>query len=93
MPAKTFSTSGSTSRPAVPTPSPTKVYDRIEQTCRLLKHNPQLGPARPEIAEDARALVIERWIALYRLVEDGVQVVRIVDGVRDLTRVEWTPDS
>ena len=70
-----------------------QVYDRIEQTCRLLKHNPQLGPARPEIAEDARALVIERWIALYRLVEDGVQVVRIVDGVRDLTRVEWTPDS
>jgi toxin ParE1/3/4 len=34
-----------------------QVYDRIEQTCRLLKHNPQLAPARPEIAEDARALV------------------------------------
>ena len=28
-----------------------QVYDRIEQTCQLLKHNPQLGPARPEIAE------------------------------------------
>jgi toxin ParE1/3/4 len=65
-----------------------QVYDRIEQTCQLLKHNPQLGPARPEIAEDARALVIDRW-----LVEDGVQVVRIVDGVRDLTTIEWTPES
>jgi len=58
----------------------------------LLGHHPQLGAARPEIAEDARALVIERWLALCRLVEDGVQVVRIVDGVRDLTKIEWTPE-
>ena len=90
MPAKTFWTSGSTSRPGIPPPPP--IYDRIEQTCQLLKHHPQLGPAHPEIAEDARALVIERWLALYRLVEDGVQVVRVVDGVRDLTRIEWTPE-
>jgi len=26
------------------------------------------------------------------LVEDGVQVVRIIDGARDLTRLEWTPE-
>jgi toxin ParE1/3/4 len=68
------------------------VYDRIEERCRFLRDHPQLGPARPEIAEDARALVIERWLALYRLVEDGVQVVRIVDGARDLTKIEWTPE-
>jgi hypothetical protein len=42
-------------------------------------------------AEDARALVIERWLVLYRLVEDGVQVVRIIDGARDLTRIDWNP--
>ncbi len=70
-----------------------RVYDRIEHACLLLKDHPQLGPARPEIAEEARALVIERWLALYCLVEDGVQVVRIVDGARDLTRIEWTQDS
>ena len=56
-----------------------------------LRQFPQLGPAHPEIADDARALVIERWLALYRLVEDGVQLVRIVDGSRDLTKIEWTP--
>jgi antitoxin ParD1/3/4 len=69
-----------------------QVYDRIEKRCRLLRDHPQLGPARPEIGEGARVLVIERWLALYRLVEDGVQVVRIVDGARDLTRLEWTPE-
>jgi hypothetical protein len=34
-------------------------------------------------------LVINRWLALYRLVDEGVQVVRIVDGSRDLAKIEW----
>ena len=69
-----------------------EIYDRIEQACQPLRQFPQLGAARPEIADDARALVIERWLALYRLVEDGVQLVRIVDGARDLTKIEWAPE-
>jgi toxin ParE1/3/4 len=68
-----------------------RVYDRIEESCRQLCHYPRRAPARPEIAEDARALVIERWLALYRLVEDDVQIVRIIDGSRDLARIMWTP--
>lgn len=69
-----------------------RVYDRIEETCQLLREHHQIGPARPEIAEDARALVIVRWLALYRLVDDGVQVVRVVDGSCDLTKIEWSPE-
>jgi toxin ParE1/3/4 len=69
-----------------------QVYDRIEENCQLLRNHRQLGPARPEIAEEARVLVVERWLAFYRLLDDGVQVVRIVDGARDLTRLEWTPE-
>ena len=68
------------------------IYDRIERACEQLRDHPQLGPARPEIAEGTRALVIERWLALYRLTEYGAQVVRIVDGARDLTKIEWTPE-
>jgi toxin ParE1/3/4 len=66
-----------------------EIYDRIEERCRSLKDHPQMGPARPEIAEGARGLVIERWLALYRLVDDGVQVVRIVDSSRDTGKIEW----
>jgi len=29
-------------------------------------------------------LVIDRWLAIYRLSEYGVQVVRVVDATRDL---------
>jgi len=68
------------------------IYDRIEESCAHLAQHPQLGRARPEIAPDARALVIERWLALYRLTDYGAQVVRIVDGARDLTAIEWPPE-
>jgi len=68
------------------------IYDRIEQACARLRDYPQRGAARPEIAEGARALVVDRWLALYRQTEDGAQVVRIVDGARDLTKIEWTPE-
>ncbi len=67
-----------------------EIYDRIEARCHVLRDFPEMGRARPEIAEGARSLVIERWLALYNLVEDGVQVVRIVDGSRDLTSLEWS---
>lgn len=69
-----------------------QIYDRIEERCQFLRRHPRSGPARPEIAEGARVLVIERWPALYRLVDDGAQVVRIVDGSRDLAKIEWVPE-
>jgi toxin ParE1/3/4 len=67
-----------------------EIYDRIEARCQALREYPEMGRTRPEISEGARSLVIERWLALYRLVEDGVQIVRIVDGSRDLTNLEWS---
>jgi toxin ParE1/3/4 len=65
-----------------------KVFDLIQRRCQDLREHVQLGPARPDIAVGARALVIERWLVLYRQVDDGVQVVRIVDGARDLTTLD-----
>jgi toxin ParE1/3/4 len=67
-----------------------RIYDRIEKSCRLLADHPQLGRARPEIQPEARSLVIERWLALYRVTEDGAQIVRIIDAARDLSAIEWS---
>jgi toxin ParE1/3/4 len=69
-----------------------RILDRIEDACRTLARHPELGPARPEIADGARSLIVQRWLALYRLTTDGVQIVRIIDGARDLKRLEWTSD-
>ena len=69
-----------------------RIYDNIEQSCRLLSDHPQLGRARPEIQPEARSLVIERWLALYRVTDNGAQIVRIVDAARDLSAIEWSPE-
>lgn len=69
-----------------------RIYDLIEKTCGLLQEHPHMGRVRAEIADDARSIVIERWIALYRVVGNEVQVVRVVDGVRDLTSIQWLSD-
>lgn len=61
---------------------------RITERCRQLAIFPESGPMRTDIAPDARVLVVERWIAIYRLRAYGAQIVRVVDGARDLTDLD-----
>lgn len=68
-----------------------RVYDSIEQVCGLLREHPRLGRVRLEIHPAARSIAIERWLALYRLTEDGAQIVRVIDGARDLSAIKWPP--
>jgi toxin ParE1/3/4 len=63
--------------------------DRIEAQCRLLVSNPRLGRLRPEIASDARAWVVGRYLILYRALEDGVEIVRVVHGARSMEQIEF----
>jgi toxin ParE1/3/4 len=67
------------------------IYDRIAERCARLAEHPELGPSRPDIGPEARALVVERWLVLYRVTDDGAQIVRVIDGARDLSMIEWTP--
>ena len=66
-----------------------RIIERIERACSHLRDHPQLGPARPEIGLGARALIIERWIAFYKIDAEGVQIVRVVDGARDLEHLSF----
>jgi toxin ParE1/3/4 len=65
------------------------VFDKIERACRLLEDQPRLGRVRPEIHAEARSLVMERWLALYRIDTGCVELVRVIDGARDLESIEW----
>jgi toxin ParE1/3/4 len=60
------------------------LLDEIEDKCTLLAANPQLGAARPDIAPECRSFPVGRYLILYRLIPDGVEVVRVVQGSRRL---------
>ncbi|HEV2553214.1 MAG TPA: type II toxin-antitoxin system RelE/ParE family toxin [Bosea sp. (in: a-proteobacteria)] len=66
--------------------------DRMIERVSILERFPEAGPSRDEIGEGARALVAERWLVLYRVTADGVQIVRIVDGARDLSKLPPVAD-
>jgi toxin ParE1/3/4 len=66
-----------------------RLLDRIEAQCQLLASNPRLGRIRPEIAPDARAWVVGRYLILYRALDDGVEIVRVVHGARSIEQVEF----
>jgi toxin ParE1/3/4 len=61
-----------------------RLLEEIEDKYSLLAANPQLGRARPDIAADCRSFPVGRYLILYRLIPDGIEVVRVVQGSRRL---------
>ncbi len=60
------------------------LLDTIEEKGWLLAENPKLGQARPDIAEDFRYLPVGRYLMLYREIPGGIELVRVVHGMRML---------
>lgn len=71
-----------------------RYHDRIEALAGLLRDQPRLGVARPDIAAGLRMLIERPYVLLYRIEPDqsegpveAVEVVRVLDGRRDLKRM------
>ena len=63
-----------------------RVLDAIERRWRSLARHPFSGPARDDIAVGIRHLVAGRYLTLYRITDDGVEILRILDGRRKIGR-------
>jgi toxin ParE1/3/4 len=71
-----------------------RLYSAIEEKVLLLIHHPRLGVRRPEIASSARMLIEGLYLILYETHPDTdngpvneVEIVRVVHGHRDLSRI------
>lgn len=62
-----------------------QMLDTINEKLDMLAASPRLGPARPDIAEGLRLFPIRRYVILYRELPDGIEVVRVVHGMRRLS--------
>ena len=58
--------------------------DTLEERIALLADNPLMGPARPDIARDLRYQPVGNHLLLYRVIRDGIEIVRVVHGARQL---------
>ncbi|HEX8224978.1 MAG TPA: type II toxin-antitoxin system RelE/ParE family toxin [Allosphingosinicella sp.] len=60
---------------------------RIADSTNRLTEFPNSGAPRPELAPGARSIVIGRYLVLYRVGADSVDIVRVVHGARELSRL------
>jgi toxin ParE1/3/4 len=64
-----------------------RVLDQNESRCRTYAENPLLGELRPDFAPDVRCFGVYNYIVFYVPLTDGIEVILVVHGSRDLPRV------
>ena len=71
-----------------------RYYDWIEDRALQLADQPRLGVRRPDIRAATRMLVAAPFVLLYETIPDTdngpvelVEIIRVVDGRRDLSRL------
>ena len=70
----------------------THLIRTIDEKCALMADNPQLGPARPDIAQELRYFAVGSYLILYREVANEVEIVRVLHGARNLNAIFHTAD-
>jgi toxin ParE1/3/4 len=65
-----------------------RIVNEVHQLANLIASQPHMGTARPEFGETCRVFSFEkRWVILFRPSDDGVDILRFVDGRRDYDRL------
>lgn len=69
----------------------TKIADRhlrdIQRAVATLTASPMIGRTRDDLRSGIREIVVYPTVLFYRLSEDHIEVVRVVDGRRDLAAI------
>ncbi|WP_347179460.1 type II toxin-antitoxin system RelE/ParE family toxin [Roseofilum halophilum] len=61
-----------------------KLMERVNQTCQRLAQFPGLGKRRDELWPDLRSFPVNNYLIFYRQIAEGVEILRIISGYRDL---------
>ena len=59
----------------------------IDHTFQLISENPELGPLRPELSEGIRNFAVKSFVVFDRAIADGMRVIRVLHGSRDIEAV------
>lgn len=58
--------------------------EEIEAACKLWSGMPLAGRVRDEISEGLRSFPVGQYIVFYRPIDNGISIIRILHGMRDL---------
>jgi len=61
--------------------------DQLDEQFRVLATQPMVGRSRGELAPGARSFPFGRYIIVYVPLDEGIDVVRVLHGSRDIDAV------
>lgn len=66
------------------TKAASKLFDSIRKKCKLVADFPNMGKDYTWIVADLRGFIVDDYIVFYYPREDGIDIVRVAYGRRDL---------
>ncbi|MDA1054562.1 MAG: type II toxin-antitoxin system RelE/ParE family toxin [Planctomycetota bacterium] len=57
--------------------------DLLAAKCNLLAQYPELGERHPELGVRIRCLPVASYVIVYRPIDDGIELIRVLHGARD----------
>ncbi|MBD2458619.1 type II toxin-antitoxin system RelE/ParE family toxin [Nostoc sp. FACHB-87] len=61
-----------------------RFIDEFEKKCKYLANFPNMGRSYANIKHDLRGVPLNGYIILYRIIDSGIEIVRVVSGYRNL---------
>ena len=61
-----------------------RFLDKIEERCRTVARFPSMGMSREDLMPTLRSCTVGNYLIFYLPMEDGIEVVRVLPGMRDI---------
>jgi toxin ParE1/3/4 len=66
--------------------------ETVDQKFHVLAGRPNMGRLRDELADGLHSFPVGRYVIFYRPIPEGIEVVRVLHGARDLDTI-FHPDD
>ncbi len=61
-----------------------RLLDKFNKKCRYLTQFPSIGRSYAHLQAGMRGLLVDNYIIFYQFLDDGIEILRVVRGDRDL---------
>lgn len=68
-------------------PAALGLIDEIEKKCQAIAEMPGIGRMREELAPDLRGSLVGKYVIFYRPSAEGVEIIRVIHGARDIPKL------
>jgi toxin ParE1/3/4 len=64
-----------------------RFYDEVDRRLKLIARYPRMGEAVDHLAPGMRRHTLGDYLLFYRLCGDGIELIRVLHGARDIDRL------